>query len=82
MVILYWLVGLLIVAGLAKLLGKSLKFILKLLLNSLGGLMILSIFNFFGGFLGLYIDLSFINALIAGVLGMPGVILLLLIQLL
>ena len=82
MVILYWLTGIILVALIAKIVGKSLSFIFKLVANSLGGLILLATFNFFGGIFGISIALNFINRLIVGALGLPGIILLLIIQLL
>lgn len=82
MVILYWLTGIILVALIAKIVGKSLSFIFKLIANSLGGLILLAIFNFFSGIFGISIALNFINCLIVGALGLPGIILLLIIQLL
>ena len=53
-----------------------LKLVLKLVLNSIGGLIIL-IFNAVCAGLGLMIPLNFLNAIIVGILGLPGAVLLL-----
>lgn len=82
MEILFWFIGIIIVVGLAKLFGKSFRFILKLLANSLSGLLLLLIFNLVAGFFGSKIDINFVHALVAGTFGVPGLILLLVIQLL
>ena len=63
---------------LIKLLTKPIKWIFKLLLNALSGFVMLWFINFFGDFFGIAIETNFLNALITGVLGIPGVILLLL----
>lgn len=53
-----------------------LKFMLKLIGNSiLGGLLIILI-NLLGGGLGITIPLNFLTALLVGVLGIPGAVLL------
>ena len=50
------------------------------MVNALLGAMILFLFNFVGGFFSLSIPINALNALITGVLGVPGVILLLVLQ--
>lgn len=63
------------------LLGRALlaplKLILRLLLNSVVGGVALMVINFIGMNFGVLIPLNAINALIVGVLGVPGVIMLL-----
>jgi len=66
---------------LIKLLKTPIKWALKLGLNMLSGLVLLFIFNFIGGFFDFTLGLNLVNALVAGVLGIPGVILLVLIKL-
>lgn len=72
--------GLLILLLFFKILTKPIKWILKLLLNALLGLIILVVVNYFGAFVGLKITIGWISALVAGILGLPGVVLLLLIE--
>lgn len=64
----------------ARLLAWPFKVILKLLLNIFIGLIILLCINAFGGGIGLYIPFNIITALISGLLGIPGVILLVIIH--
>ena len=63
------------------LLGRALlaplKLILRLLLNSVVGGVALMVINFIGMNFGVLIPLNAINALIVGVLGVPGVVMLL-----
>ena len=54
-----------------------LKMILKLVLNSLAGGLVILLINAVGAALGLMIPLNFLNAVIVGVLGLPGAVLLL-----
>ena len=60
-----------------RLLAKPIRFIFKLLLNTVLGFVLLWLINFFGGGLGIALELSLFNALIVGLLGIPGVLLLL-----
>ena len=71
-VVLLWLV--------IKLFATPIKWALKLLFNALAGFVSLFIINFLGGFVGISISVGWISALIAGIFGMPGIILLLLIE--
>jgi inhibitor of the pro-sigma K processing machinery len=64
------------------LLGKTLliplKIVLKMIVNSLLGGILLIVLNAIGSSIGLMIPLNPINAVTVGVLGIPGVIMLLL----
>lgn len=66
---------------LVKLLAKPIKIVFKLLINAGLGFIILFIVNFFGGFFDFSLGISFVNALVVGVLGVPGVIILVLLKL-
>ena len=57
------------------------RWIIKLLLNALMGFAMLVVVNFFGGFIGIELGVNLINALIAGFLGIPGIVLLVAIKL-
>lgn len=63
-----------------KLLSTPLKWVFKLLLNALSGFIALILLNFVGGFIGLTLTVNVVNCLVAGFLGLPGVILLILIK--
>ena len=80
--------GLLLIAAvivgiilLIKLLSAPFRWIIKLLLNALMGFAMLFVVNFFCGFLGIELGVKLINALIAGFLGIPGIVLLVAIKL-
>lgn len=76
-----YVVGILLVALICFILTKPVKWIFKLILNGiLGGVMLL-IINAVGDSIGLMIPINPVSALISGVLGFPGVILLVLIGL-
>ena len=70
--------GILILLLLFKIFSWPLKILLKLVVNAVIGAFVLIIFNLVGGFFGLGIPINPLNALIAGILGIPGVLLLLL----
>lgn len=55
------------------------KVVLKLLGNALLGAAALALCNVFGALIGLYIPLNPLTAIIAGFLGLPGVLLLILV---
>lgn len=58
------------------------KTILKLLLNSIIGGILIFIINFIGGFLNFHIGLNLITSIFVGLLGIPGVIAVIMIKLL
>ncbi len=64
------------------LLGRTLlipaKILFKVLLNSLLGGIVLIVLNFVGMHFGVFIPVNVINSVAVGILGIPGVILLLL----
>jgi inhibitor of the pro-sigma K processing machinery len=56
------------------------KAILKLVYNALIGAVVLLAINFIGGFFNFHIALNAVTALITGILGAPGVVLLILLK--
>ena len=80
--VLVYILALVGVCLIAKLLSAPLKIVFKLLANAVVGAIVLVLINFIGGFFAFHIDLNFITALIAGALGVPGVIILAIIELL
>ena len=78
-------VGVCIILGvwlLIKIFAAPIRGILKFLLHVLLGLLILFAVNLVGGFFNFYIPFTWLSAIVAGVGGVPGVILLILIHLL
>ena len=65
---------------LIRLFRKPIRWILKLLLNTAIGFAALFLLNFFGSAIGITLGLNWINALVIGVAGFPGLVLLLLIK--
>ncbi len=76
-----YIVGILLVAFICFIIKKPVKWIIKLLLNGLLGGIMLIVINAVGDSIGLSIPINPISALVSGVLGFPGVILLVLIGL-
>ncbi len=74
-------VGFSLIGLLLKILKGPMKLAWKLFLHALMGFVFLFIFNFLGAWVDLSIPLTWINAIITGVLGIPGVVLLLILQL-
>ena len=79
--------SILMVAGVAavciitiKLLSKPIRFIFKLLINTAFGFVILFLVNFFGDPIGISLGVSWLNAFVAGVFGVPGVIFLIILK--
>lgn len=63
-----------------KLFSLPIRWIFKLLINTAAGLVFLFLFNYIGAFIGLALGINIINAVIIGILGIPGLILLLLVK--
>ncbi len=71
-------VGLVVLS--VKLLKTPLKWAWKLLLNALGGFVALFFLNILGSMVGMSLDLTWPNAIVTGLLGLPGVVLLIIIK--
>lgn len=69
---LIWIIG--------KVLLKPIKLVVKLLYNSIIGLVLLLVLNFVGGYIGITIAINLVTVLVAGFLGVPGIILLMILQ--
>jgi len=79
-VIFAYIVGIIVLFLIAKLLLIPVKIVWRLFLNALVGGIALVIINFIGGFFGLHIDINIITALLTGILGAPGVVMILILQ--
>lgn len=79
-IILAYAIGLILLYLIGMLLVIPIKIILKLIINGVLGGVLLFIVNLLGTFLGFSIVINPLTALIAGFLGIPGVILLFLIE--
>ena len=79
MVFLAYGLGIFIIFFFGRLLLLPLKFVGRLVANSLLGAGLIALINIVGSGFGIGIPLNIVNALITGVLGVPGVLMLLLI---
>lgn len=62
---------------LIKILGKPIKLIFKLLINTGFGFVSLFILNMLSDYTGVLFEINFVTSAIVGVLGLPGIVLLL-----
>ncbi len=75
-----YLIGLVTVLIMWRIFIKPLKWLFKLFFNSILGGLILASVNLVGGFAGISITIGPLSALLAGVLGLPGVLLVILLE--
>jgi len=73
-------VGFSLIGLLIKILKGPMKLALKVFLHALMGFVFLFIFNFLGAWVGISIPVSWLNAIVTGVFGVPGVVILLILQ--
>lgn len=74
------LIGVAILFVVLKLLALPMKIIIKLVINGLVGGLIIFVVNLIGADFGFMIDLTWITALIVGFLGVPGVVIVAILQ--
>lgn len=80
-VIAAYITGIILLYILGRVFLVPMKIILKLIYNAiLGGIVLLAI-NFIGGMIGFHIAFNIVSAFIAGTLGVPGVVLLVVLKL-
>ncbi|MGI1689842.1 MULTISPECIES: pro-sigmaK processing inhibitor BofA family protein [Thermoanaerobacter] len=79
-IIIAYLIGLFLLYFLGWLLVVPRKFLLRIIINGIIGGLILFIINLLGKSIGLYIAINPVTALVAGFLGIPGIILLIILQ--
>jgi inhibitor of the pro-sigma K processing machinery len=65
----------------AKIFSAPVKLIVKLVINCLAGGLLIILLNFIGATFGIQLPLNFVTAFIAGILGIPGFLLILFITL-
>ena len=75
------LVPLFLLLILIRVMLLPIRLIWKILINSACGFLCLWLLNWISGFTGVYFPVNFVTAVIAGFLGLPGIGLLALIQL-
>ncbi|MBQ7667807.1 MAG: pro-sigmaK processing inhibitor BofA family protein [Clostridia bacterium] len=63
-----------------KVISVPIKILKWVVCNAIVGGIVLFLLNLIGGYFGLHIDINIISALVTGVLGIPGVILLIILK--
>ena len=71
-------IGILLLWLLLRLLKKPIKWALKLLFSAILGFVGLALLNIVGEPVGIWLNINWFNVLVTGILGIPGVLLLLL----
>lgn len=66
---------------LLRIFRKPIKIAAKLFINALFGFLALFLINFFGDPLGIALGINWINAIVIGILGVPGAVVLIFINL-
>ncbi|SCG81725.1 inhibitor of the pro-sigma K processing machinery [Proteiniborus sp. DW1] len=79
-VIVAYAAGLILLYFVGWILIIPLKYLVKLIINGIMGGVLLFLINLLGGFVGLYIAINPLTAVIVGFLGVPGVVLLIVLQ--
>lgn len=79
-IVIAFVLGLFLMYLVGRVMLVPLKWLIKLVVNGVIGGIILWVINYFGAFLSLHIPLNPITAIVVGFLGIPGIILLLVIQ--
>lgn len=74
---LYFIIAVLVLLIIGKILSWPFKMLFKLVINAIGGGILLFLVNYVGGPFGINISINAVTALIAGFLGIPGVLFLL-----
>lgn len=74
------LIGVAVLFIALKLLALPMKIIIKLVINGLVGGLVIFVVNLIGANFGFMIDLTWITALIVGFLGVPGVVIVTILQ--
>lgn len=74
------LIGVAILFVILKLLALPMKLIIKLVINGLVGGAIIFVINLIGANFGFVLTLNWITALIVGILGVPGVVIVAILQ--
>lgn len=81
LVIVAYVAGVLILYALGKMLMIPLRSIFNLMVNAVIGGGVLLVINFIGGYWGFTVGVNPVTALVVGLLGVPGVILLIALRL-
>ena len=75
-----YIIGGIILLVAAVFLSKPTKHVMKVIFDSAIGFMAIVIFNFFSGMFGMYIGVNAATAVTVGLLGLPGFVMILVLQ--
>ena len=75
------ILAVLVIFALVKILSAPIRLIFKLLINTFVGFVLLFLVNLIGSYFDFSLEINLLNALITGVFGIPGVIVLIIIKL-
>lgn len=78
--IVFGIIAIIVLWVILKLLSVSTKTLMTLLWNGIAGLVLLFVFNLVGSIFGLQVEVNALNSIVAGIFGIPGIIVLLLLQ--
>lgn len=78
--IVFGIIAIIVLWIILKLLSVSTKTLMTLLWNGIAGLVLLFVFNLVGSIFGLQVEVNALNSIVAGIFGIPGIIVLLLLQ--
>lgn len=76
----FGVLAIILLLGILKILAVSTKTLMTLLWNGIAGLILLFVFNLVGGIFGLQVEVNALNSIVAGIFGIPGIIVLLLLK--
>lgn len=82
MTYLSFFVALIVLYIILKILAAPVKIIIKLLINAFVGGVVLFLINLVGASFGIVLNITWITSLIVGIFGVPGVVLVILLQIL
>ncbi|MEG1257124.1 pro-sigmaK processing inhibitor BofA family protein [Clostridium sp.] len=78
--IIFFIIGIIAIFIIGKIFAWPLKILLNLIINGITGGILLWLINLIGSNFGLVIPINAVTALIAGILGIPGVLFLIILN--
>lgn len=78
--IIFFVIAIVAIFVIGKIFSWPLKVLLNLIMNGIAGGILLWLINLVGGNFGLIIPINIVTALIAGILGIPGVLFLIILN--
>lgn len=72
--IIWFIVGIVVLLIVVRIFSWPIKILIRLLVNGVLGYILLNILNYFGQSINIIVPITGVSSLIAGILGIPGVI--------